>query len=144
LEQEKTLSIEHFRTNIDIARAQAEVMGEAFKSANIKIVGGDEAFFNRFTNAVSMGQSIDGFLSTSKVAQRALSRVLGDDDHGPNGKNGAAAKPAASGGLDISSVLTDLLSKVDAESADKVQSVLRMLQVAQAKPTVEPEIVDEP
>lgn len=78
LEQEKVLAVERFRTNIDIARAQAEVMGEAFKSANIKIVGGDEAFFNRFTNAVSLGQSLDGFLSTSKVAQRALEKFTGE------------------------------------------------------------------
>ncbi len=104
LEQEKALAIEKFRTNIDIARAQAEVMGEAFKSANIKIVGGDEAFFNRFTNAVSLGQSLDGFLSTSRVAQRALERITG------NGEITGDGEPDE--GVDVSAALGKVMEQV--------------------------------
>lgn len=144
LDQERTLAIEKYRTNIDIARAQAEVMGEAFKSANIQIVGGDEAFFNRFTNAVSMGQSLDGFLSTSKVAQRALEKFTGFDD-----RDGPTSSDSPSEGIDISNALTKLLQGMD---TDKKREILNLVglggQSGKGKPSakkpVEPEILDEP
>jgi len=106
LEHERTLSIERFKAQVDVARAQSEVMGEAFKTSNINIVGGDEAFFNRFTNAVSMGQAVDGFLANSDVARRALSRVLGDDQ-----------------AADVASVISGLASKGPSKDASNTEVV---------------------
>ena len=68
-----------------MAQAQAHVLGEAFSHAQIKIVGGDGAFLERFLKAASLGESVDGFIDHSNSAQQLLGgylsgeHKLGDD-----------------------------------------------------------------
>lgn len=42
-----------------VAEAQTSVLGEAMRSADIDIVGGESSFFDKMINAVSLGKSID-------------------------------------------------------------------------------------
>jgi uncharacterized membrane protein YqiK len=42
-----------------VAEAQTSVLGEAMRSADIDIVGGESSFFDKMVNAVSLGKSID-------------------------------------------------------------------------------------
>ena len=68
-----------------VAEAQAKVLGEAMKSANIDIVGGDGEFLKSFFKSISLGKSVDGFVNSSKVANNFL---LGDGE----GKEGLLNK----------------------------------------------------
>lgn len=74
LEHQRILAMESMRTNIDVSRHQAEVYAEAFKAANINIVGGDESFYNNFLKSVSLGHSVDGFVSNSSTVQGLLGK----------------------------------------------------------------------
>ncbi len=50
-----------------IAAEQAKVVGEALKSANIDIVGGETQFFDRITNAITNGKVVDRTIDNSKT-----------------------------------------------------------------------------
>jgi hypothetical protein len=79
LEVQKELERERLRTNVDMAREQAIVYGEAFKAAKINIVGGDEGFYKNFLGSIALGQTVDGFLNSSKGAKRLFDKVVGAD-----------------------------------------------------------------
>lgn len=55
--------------NRKIAEYQAQVMGEAMKSANIDVVGGDGEFLERFFKSISVAKATDGFMDKSKFMQ---------------------------------------------------------------------------
>lgn len=74
LEHERTIALERLRTNIDLGRAQAEVYSEAFKSANINIVGGDDGFYNNFLKSVTLGHSVEGLVNSSQTVRGLLDR----------------------------------------------------------------------
>jgi uncharacterized membrane protein YqiK len=93
LEKDKTVELEALRQRREMAQAQAQVLAQAFGAAKINIVGGDGRFFDRFVNAVSMGQAVEGALGQSDTLKTllkggdsdggligALERVLGGDD----------------------------------------------------------------
>ena len=69
----RTIQLARIEAGQHVAEAQAGVLGEAVKSANIDIVGGDGQFFDRMVNAVSLGKSIDGFTGTDTAR-----KVFGD------------------------------------------------------------------
>ncbi|MBA2661006.1 MAG: hypothetical protein H0U74_01830 [Bradymonadaceae bacterium] len=118
LEQERVLTTEQLRTSIDIAGHQATILGEAFKAANINIVGGDESFFDRFIGAVSVGKTVDGFLHNSVAAQRVLNRVLDGNgsNEGTNGKGGKA--------INISAALKELMALADDDKKGQIEALL--------------------
>ena len=60
LEKDKEIALKSIDMRKEVAVAQASVLGEAFKKSEIRIIGGDGQFFDRFVNAASLGQSIDG------------------------------------------------------------------------------------
>ncbi len=68
LEKEKQVEIAAIDAQRTIAHQQAEVLGQALKSAKIDIVGGDGEFFEQISSAVKGGKAIDRFMSNSQVA----------------------------------------------------------------------------
>ena len=92
LEHQRALAMESMRTNIDVSRHQAEVYAEAFKAANINIVGGDESFYNNFLKSVSLGHSVDGFVSNSSTVQGLLGK-FGMDGLVPPSEDAAKVAP---------------------------------------------------
>ncbi|UXI68270.1 SPFH domain-containing protein [Tahibacter amnicola] len=58
--------------NQAIARDQAEVLAKALSVANIEIVGGDGAYFERFMRSLSLGKAIDGTVDKSALLSQAL------------------------------------------------------------------------
>ena len=52
-----------------IAEAQAKVLGEAMKTADIDIVGGDGQFLDTFFKSISLAKSIDGFVDKNQIAK---------------------------------------------------------------------------
>jgi len=76
LETLRTLQLQEMETRKQIAEAQAQVLGTAMGEADIKIVGGDGEFFERFIKAVSLGQSIDAVASESDTIQSMFGDYL--------------------------------------------------------------------
>ena len=69
LNLEKTKAVELAQISIqkDIAAAQANVLGEAMKSAKIEIIGGETQFFDRMTQAITSGRAIDRMVENSRA-----------------------------------------------------------------------------
>lgn len=81
LEKAETLEAQAIEANRQVAEVQADVLAEAFKQADIDIVGGDGAFFDRIINSVGTGKSIDAVINNSEiVASAAQDYVAGDKD----------------------------------------------------------------
>ncbi|MCX5205797.1 flotillin family protein [Streptomyces sp. NBC_00237] len=69
LEAEKDVRLAGMEAQRQIAEAQATVLATGLESADIQIVGGDGAFFDRIANSIALGKSIDGFVQNSTTAQ---------------------------------------------------------------------------
>jgi hypothetical protein len=83
IEMDKAVALETIRTRKDVVAAQAQVMAEAMSKAKINIVGGDGQFFDRFVNAVSLGQAVEGALGQSDTLRHLVNSVVsGNDDVG--------------------------------------------------------------
>lgn len=65
LEKEKAIELAQINIQKDIASAQAAVLAEALKSANIDIVGGEQEFFDRISSAVMSSKYVDSFVNNS-------------------------------------------------------------------------------
>jgi len=111
-----------------IAEAQARVLGEAVKQANIDIVGGDGTFLENFFRSISLAKSVDGFVAKSEQAQKlvagdsaniatqlaeliATSGVSSDDVKNLSVAN-LLAKIASKGGDGVMGQLKDILGKL--------------------------------
>lgn len=68
LEVEQKIRLAMLEAQKHLAEAQAKVLAEAFGNADIKIMGGDGQFLDKFVQAASVGNMVDAFLSSSKVA----------------------------------------------------------------------------
>ncbi|MBX3161830.1 MAG: hypothetical protein KF773_38065 [Deltaproteobacteria bacterium] len=110
LENERMIALEQIRARLAMTEHQAKVMAEAMTHADIKIVGGDGQFFDRFVKAVSLGQSIDGVFDSSSVVRSAVGDKLGN----------GAGKHAES----LSGVLGALMSKADDKTKTKLKALL--------------------
>ena len=62
-----------------IAEQQALVVGEALKSANIDIVGGETEFFDRITNAITTGKVVDRTVGNSEVLENVKDTFFNGD-----------------------------------------------------------------
>ena len=67
LEKEKDVELAEIDVQRQIAAEQAKVVGEALKSANIDIVGGETEFFDRITNSITTGKTVDRMVDNSRV-----------------------------------------------------------------------------
>lgn len=79
LAKEKEVELAEIAIQKDIAQAQAQVLAEAFKSANIDIVGGDNTFFDNVVRQVSAGKGIDKFIQHSENAQLVKEALINND-----------------------------------------------------------------
>jgi len=60
----------------DIADAQARMMGDALREANIDIVGGQGDYFNSFAKSLGLGKAVEGFSGKSPTVQALLNKFL--------------------------------------------------------------------
>lgn len=81
LAKEKEVELAQISIQKDIAQAQAGVLAEAFKSAKIDIVGGDNTFFDNVIRQVSAGKGLDKFISHSENATLVKKNLLGDGEN---------------------------------------------------------------
>ncbi|OKK04636.1 hypothetical protein AMK26_15055 [Streptomyces sp. CB03234] len=69
LEAEKDIRLAGLDVQRQVAEAQATVLATGLESADITIVGGESAFFDRIVGAMSLGKGLDGFVQHSQTAQ---------------------------------------------------------------------------
>ena len=81
LNKEKEVELAQIAIQKDIADAQSLVLAEAFKSAKIDIVGGDNTFFDNVIRQVSAGKGLDKFVNHSENAQILRENLLGDGEN---------------------------------------------------------------
>jgi len=129
LENDRAIALEQIRARVQMTEQQAKVMAEAMSKADIKIVGGDGQFFDRFVKAVALGNSIDGVVDHSEVVRHAL----GDRLKNGNGQlvqdlkdvvGAAAGSSEALKNLTVSAVLANLMVKADDSTRVKLQALL--------------------
>jgi hypothetical protein len=104
-------------------------MAEAMGKAEIKIVGGDGQFFDRFVSAISLGNQIDGVVESSSVVRQTLGDRLNGNGHNliDDVKDIVRAAGSSSGAikdLTVSGVLGNLMIKADNDTRTKLQALL--------------------
>ncbi len=67
LNKDKEVEIAQINIWKEIANAQAHVIAEAVKAANIDIVGGETMFFDKIIGSITRGRTIDTMFENSKV-----------------------------------------------------------------------------
>ncbi|MEM7453509.1 MAG: flotillin family protein, partial [Planctomycetota bacterium] len=67
LNKEKDVEITAINVQREIAEAQATMVAESLKSANIDIVGGDNKFFESIVNSITAGKQVDRLVGNSEV-----------------------------------------------------------------------------
>ncbi|AXT57778.1 flotillin family protein [Aquimarina sp. AD1] len=82
LRLDKELQVDLAEINIqkEIADAQAEVIGEALKAANIDIVGGETMFFDQIVGQITKAKGFDRLVKHSDNIQDVKDAILGSDD----------------------------------------------------------------
>jgi len=85
LEMDKAVKLAAIQVEEAIAQAQAQALGEAFKSANIDLVGGEQTFIQNVMNAVGRGKTIDRMVDNSDVLSDVKLSMLGNGNGHENG-----------------------------------------------------------
>ena len=67
LNKDKDIEMQAIDAQRQIAEAQAEMIAEALKEANIDIVGGDNKFFQSIVQSVTAGKQVDRLVDNSRV-----------------------------------------------------------------------------
>jgi uncharacterized membrane protein YqiK len=82
LRLEKELQVDLAQINIqkDIADAQAQVIGDALKAANIDIVGGETMFFDQIIGQITKAKGFDRLVKHSDNIQDVKDAILGSED----------------------------------------------------------------
>ncbi len=76
LEKERVVELASIANRVQIAQAQADVMGKAMQNAKVQIVGGDGQFFDRFVKAMSLGQQVETAMETSPTIHALATDVM--------------------------------------------------------------------
>jgi hypothetical protein len=128
LDKEKTVELAGIKARRMVAEAQARIMGEAFKTANIDIVGGDGAFFDRMIHAISLGKSTDGFVEKSDTVSTLLSDYLDGSANLPADVKDILSRPKLSAGdvqnLTLSAFLAKLATGATDDDQEKISQLL--------------------
>jgi hypothetical protein len=111
LEADRAIALEQIKARVVMAEQQAKVMAETMGHADIKIVGGDGQFFDRFVKAVSLGQSIDGVFDNSSVVRNTVGERLGGGNGHPTHET-------------LSALLANLMGKADEPTRTKLKALL--------------------
>lgn len=82
LRLDKELQVDLAEINIqkEIADAQAQVIGDALKAANIDIVGGETMFFDQIIGQITKAKGYDRLVHHSETVTEVKDAILGSDD----------------------------------------------------------------
>ena len=80
LDKELQVDLAEISIQKDIADAQADVIGQALKSSNIDIVGGETMFFDQIIGQITKSKGIDRLVNHSDNLTQVKDAILGSDD----------------------------------------------------------------
>ena len=130
LNKDRDVDLAEIQIQKDIAEAQARVVGEALKSANIDIVGGEHDFFEKVVKSVIQGRSLDRLVNNSQTLTDVKDTFFNGDPDRFKGQLrtwirdlGLSSEDVKN--LTVSALLTKLISKAD-DSGTK--SLIRQAQ----------------
>ncbi|MDF3129347.1 flotillin family protein [Kiritimatiellaeota bacterium B1221] len=135
LQLNKDLELQLASVNVqrDIAKEQASLIGEALKSANIDIVGGDSDFFDKIVNSVSKGKALDSFMNNSALATDVANTLFsGDPEAFTNqlrtfaGRFGMSSEDLKN--ITVSALLTKMTAQAD--DNDTLETLGRLSEVS--------------
>jgi uncharacterized membrane protein YqiK len=133
LDHERELGLQAIATQQKIAEAQARLLGEAFGNADIKIMGGDGQFLDKFVQAASLGSAVDGFVGHSaSVKQLVAPYIAGERDAGSDLASlvsSIAPNAESMQGMALTAVLGKLL--LDTKDDDKRSRLSALLEKAE-------------
>ena len=112
LEAEKEIRLAEVEVHRDVAQAQASVLAAGLEHADIDIVGGDTAFFEKLVGSISLGKAVDGFVNHSEVTKKLAGPYL----------NGSASFPE-----DVKAILSSLGSD-DVKNLTISAALLKLIQ----------------
>lgn len=131
LELNKDLEIELAHVNVqkDIAREQATVIGEALRSANIDIVGGDNVFFDKIVDSVTKGKSFDRMIDNSNALTDIKETLFtGDSENFTEQLNRFTSQFGMSSddlkNLSVSAALTQMMVQADGATKGILENIL--------------------
>ena len=132
LDKDKAVDLAGIDVQKDIAEAQARVVGEALKSANIDIVGGENDFFEKIVQSVAQGKSVDRLVNNSQAITDVKNTFFnGDPDYFKTQLRGwiddLGISSADVQNLTTSALLTKLMTKADDSG---LKSIIRQAQAA--------------
>ena len=78
LQKDKDIELAQIKIQKDIAEAQAGVLSEALKTADIDIVGGETMFFENIVKQISNAKGFDRLVNESENATQIKKAILGD------------------------------------------------------------------
>lgn len=132
LEAQKEIELAGIDTRRQIAEAQAMVVAEGLKQADIDIVGGDTVFFDRLVSAVGMGKAVDGFVDKSETSQKLLGDYLNGEKSFAGDLKDVLSRPALSSGDVQNLTVAAMLARVMAGSSGEHQEKLaKLLEAAE-------------
>ncbi len=79
LSKDKDVELAAINVQANIAESQSRMLGEALKSANIDIVGGDNEFFQSLVRSITAGKQIDRLVGESRVLTDVKQSLFGGD-----------------------------------------------------------------
>ena len=124
LQKEKDVELEALHIRRDIAASQAKVMAETMGNAKINIVGGDGKFFERFMNAVTLGQSVDGAFDNSESLKKLFGEYLNGNANLPADLKEILSRPGVT--ADVQNVaLATLLAKLASQPNSPLAAQLK-------------------
>ncbi len=128
LEKDIELAMEALKAKVIMSKQHAEVLGKAFETAKINIVGGDGQFFDKFIKSVALGHSIDGAIDSSNTLQSVLGdRLDGDGDIIDDLKELLANTAGSSDtikDLSVAAMLGSVMKGADEGSKPKIKALL--------------------
>jgi uncharacterized membrane protein YqiK len=126
LDKDKAVELAAIDTQRRIAEAQAGVLAEGLKSANIDIVGGESVFIDRIVGAMASGKSLDGYVSKSETLQQVADEYLSGERSLPADLR-RVLEGLSSGdvqNLTVSAVLAGLMSRADEAGRGRLQALI--------------------
>ncbi|WP_284581847.1 flotillin family protein [Streptomyces sp. 2P-4] len=131
LEAEKEIRLAGLDAQRQVAEAQASVLATGLEGADISIVGGESAFFDRIVGAVSMGRAVDGFMENSRTAQALAASWLDGSGSFTDDLTRAVANTSAADVRDLTvSALLAKLMPAGSGQLDALMAKVRELGLA--------------
>ncbi len=130
LDANKEIALADVAARKEIARAQADAVGQALASANVDIVGGADVFVDRVIGAVTSGRQVDAVVNGSETLSKVAVPYLNGDKDVLALAAGAIAGLGSEGmaNLTLAGLLTALAARLDGDAASGLGEVLEAVK----------------